>query len=271
MKPRDIQVRLTSPCSQSRDNMSESRVGYYCHSCQKDVIDFTTLSDGQLWRVLENMQGKPACGMFRADQLNRSLPAPPAIPLWQWAAGRVAASYMLLQSLVHTAVAQTTKPKALTQQQATPAATDSFVLKGRVIDAYSQLPVDSVMLWLLGYDLKATTNADGYFSFSIPANITNTEFKITAGTFLPDKGFVVEDTRISRAEYKAGKELVLYRYIGGTLQDAVCTWRKPLIDHYGSVAVMTGEPYSGGHVTVIKMWKVWDFFAKPFKRKKHAR
>lgn len=273
MKRMDIQVKLTTPCSESRDAMSESRVGYYCHSCQKDVIDFTALSDAALRRVLDELKGKPMCGMFRADQLELPLPALPAQPLWQRAVGRMAASYMLLQSLVHTAVAQSSDRKAVTEQRSTPAATDSFILKGRVIDAYSQLPVDNITTKVIGFEQKSVTDSEGFFTFTISPSTTKAALTITTEPYTRDDGFVIQETSITIAEYRAGKPLVLYRYIGGHLPVAECVHVLPAIKnsyHYGSTVVYTDGRPAYNNVTVINMWKVWDFFAKPFKRKKHA-
>jgi len=55
--------------------MTSSEKGRFCKSCQKTVIDFTTMSDGELIKFFKGPVDK-TCGRFQPDQLNRDLLLP---------------------------------------------------------------------------------------------------------------------------------------------------------------------------------------------------
>lgn len=67
-----IALRLDEPCSQEWSNMTPSEQGRYCDSCQKQVIDFTQLTDNEILQIIAaNPNG--FCGQFRETQLNRTI------------------------------------------------------------------------------------------------------------------------------------------------------------------------------------------------------
>lgn len=92
--PRPIKLSIPKPCDENWDAMQPAGNGRHCAACQKTVVDFTTMSDGEIIRHLgkstANGRTAPVCGRFMADQLNRRL-IPPS-PLggafrrrgWQW-------------------------------------------------------------------------------------------------------------------------------------------------------------------------------------------
>lgn len=83
-----IQINVDSPCSEKVENMTPTACGAYCHTCSKEVVDFTALTDAELIDWLKRNQ--LGCGTFRADQLNKPLPLyetePQRKPFRLWAA-----------------------------------------------------------------------------------------------------------------------------------------------------------------------------------------
>lgn len=70
MKSPRISLRLDEPCHQKWSEMTPSDQGRYCDSCEKNVIDFSQMTDNEILKFLgENRSG--FCGQFRASQLNR--------------------------------------------------------------------------------------------------------------------------------------------------------------------------------------------------------
>jgi hypothetical protein len=69
---RQAHLRIDEPCTEHWDRMSAVDRGRLCTSCNKIVVDFTRMTDGQVLQWFTE-HGGSACGRFRTDQLNRSL------------------------------------------------------------------------------------------------------------------------------------------------------------------------------------------------------
>ena len=80
-----IQLSITDPCHENWDNMTQADKGRFCASCQKQVIDFTNMSDSQLAAffkkpiLISSKDGEKeasVCGRFYDDQLDRDIEIP---------------------------------------------------------------------------------------------------------------------------------------------------------------------------------------------------
>lgn len=76
-----IQLNIPKPCHESWDQMTPVDKGRFCGSCQKQVVDFTTMSDAQLAAffrksILSSSKDGSVCGRFMQDQLDRSIDIP---------------------------------------------------------------------------------------------------------------------------------------------------------------------------------------------------
>lgn len=71
-----LQLSIQEPCHESWDNMTAAEQGRFCASCQKQVVDFTGMSDAQLAAFFKKTSGDSTCGRFYADQLDRSIEIP---------------------------------------------------------------------------------------------------------------------------------------------------------------------------------------------------
>ncbi|NLR65332.1 hypothetical protein HGH92_13520 [Chitinophaga varians] len=58
--------------------MTNTAAGKHCDSCAKTVIDFSFMTDAEIFAVINNSRGK-VCGRFQDNQLNRLI-NPPASP-----------------------------------------------------------------------------------------------------------------------------------------------------------------------------------------------
>jgi len=68
-------LRIPEPCQESWEKMETGEGGKFCQQCSKNIIDFTTMSDEQVVRVLQNNKSG-LCGRFANQQLNRFLGTP---------------------------------------------------------------------------------------------------------------------------------------------------------------------------------------------------
>lgn len=80
---RSLTVQIPQPCPESWGDMQPAERGRFCGSCQKTVVDYTTLSDQELIRLLRKTS-EGSCGRFRDEQLNRPLTdtKPEQYPVW---------------------------------------------------------------------------------------------------------------------------------------------------------------------------------------------
>ncbi len=71
-----IQLSIAEPCHENWDAMTNVEKGKFCDSCQKQVIDFSNMSDRQVAEFFKKPTTDSVCGRFMADQLDRSIDIP---------------------------------------------------------------------------------------------------------------------------------------------------------------------------------------------------
>jgi hypothetical protein len=63
-----INLSIKKPCTESFDSFQSTSTGGFCDSCQKAVIDFTKMSDGQILDYFKKNK-ENTCGRFEKNQL----------------------------------------------------------------------------------------------------------------------------------------------------------------------------------------------------------
>ena len=76
IKPTDMQTQtsiyIPKPCHEDWNKMKPTQQGKFCSACNKQVVDFSLMSDNQIIHFLSHQSGK-LCGRFDAEQLQRPL------------------------------------------------------------------------------------------------------------------------------------------------------------------------------------------------------
>ena len=67
-----IQISIPTPCHQSWAEMTPTEKGKFCAMCQKNVVDFTNMSDAEVVTYLSAAKGN-VCGRYQVSQLDREL------------------------------------------------------------------------------------------------------------------------------------------------------------------------------------------------------
>jgi len=158
--------------------MSPGANGRFCSSCQKTVLDFTTMDDQEIlqWFASHN---ESACGRFRPDQLNRPMVNPPErkSPWRYW-------HYLIAGLLFSSEVSAQTKPTTVPMtQQISPNQEDRIVIgkikagtepkpstdsiRGRVVDANGHPVVYATIKYNKAHSV--VSDANGYFSIAANA------------------------------------------------------------------------------------------------------
>lgn len=68
-----MQVNLPEPCHEDWNKMDAQEKGRFCGSCQKLVIDFTSMSDTEIINYFKEYKGQNTCGHFKKTQVDRKL------------------------------------------------------------------------------------------------------------------------------------------------------------------------------------------------------
>lgn len=152
--------------------MTPTEQGNYCQRCAKNVIDFSTKSDAEVIRIIQNSNGK-VCGRFKPTQLERVITLPPeqstAAPLYKALAGA-----LLLSSTQAAMASQSSLPGTTTAVSADadklPVPEDNLpvTIKGTVTDGQSCEPLYACTIKFKNTDLQTHTDASGNFKFTIP-------------------------------------------------------------------------------------------------------
>jgi hypothetical protein len=164
---RKATISISEPCHENWQNMSPTDKGRFCDACQKNVIDFTRISDREILAKINS--GGKLCGRFLPSQLDREIITPKEkSPIW------ILASALAFLGLAQNAYSQEkpstvqTDAKAdeerLVQEQM--AAEQGNTVTGKVSDNIGGLPGANVVV-------KGTTRsiqADFDGNFSIAAN-----------------------------------------------------------------------------------------------------
>jgi CarboxypepD_reg-like domain len=73
---KQLQLTIPKPCHENWDAMTDVQKGKFCGSCQKQVVDFTNMSDRQLAQFFKKPSTGSVCGRFMNDQLEREIEIP---------------------------------------------------------------------------------------------------------------------------------------------------------------------------------------------------
>ncbi|MFN8291224.1 MAG: carboxypeptidase-like regulatory domain-containing protein [Chitinophagaceae bacterium] len=71
-----IQLTIPKPCHEDWDKMTPVEKGKFCGSCQKQVVDFSVMSDRQVAAFFRKPSTGSVCGRFMTDQLDREIEVP---------------------------------------------------------------------------------------------------------------------------------------------------------------------------------------------------
>lgn len=245
-------VAVPEPCSQEWDAMQPQGCDRFCRACEKQVTDFTMLSDEMFIRHFQQ-NNSPGCGRFTSRQLSLDIPwfidrieKNTGFPIP--ATGKYLALCLLgLTGIVPTAVGQERQKVMLH----IPAYTGGREIKGIVLDEYGAgLPAATVKIKNTLTDTP--TDIDGYFTLSVPGD--------TCTLVVSCLGMCTEEIRISNLDKQitiklqkgdGPAELELYidkhTFAGKGIQTWVGRYNtkttKPVLQDL--LLVVDGKPYNG--------------------------
>ncbi len=190
-----MKITISNPCSEDWTQMTNTDKGRFCASCQKCVVDFTTMTDVEIVRYLTQQNGQ-TCGRFRKEQLNRSL-KPPQMPLNRWTkpfAKWVLASAMSLSiwspkmGFAAVPMVQTQRSVAVFEKEKKIQSVDneilkdSTIIKGTVIDVIDKQGIIGCNIVIKGSTIGVVTDTGGHFVLNIPVDYQQKTFTLVVSS-----------------------------------------------------------------------------------------
>jgi hypothetical protein len=167
---RNLTLSIPKPCGEQWEHFTPSSHDGFCSSCNKTVIDFTTMSDEQIFRFFSN-NPTLTCGRFRNNQLTtyairNQAPINPGFALLK--AGLLSLLFLIVSK-------QTQAQHSASQVQTevaynndchvnTPHSTTEHTVRGIVKEGSGE-PLPGANVVLKGSALGTVTDADGRFEF----------------------------------------------------------------------------------------------------------
>ncbi len=147
--------------------------GRHCHSCNKMVIDFTAMPDTKIIAYLS--QHKNVCGQFYIHQLNalnHNLAYDKRInPKWRRLMAAACVAGLLSVAKTEARPIIRTEQVSLRKKDKQKLMEDStMVLKGKVIDKTSGLPLQNASICINSTSIGTKTDELGEFIFITPIN-----------------------------------------------------------------------------------------------------
>ena len=186
-----MKIEIPQPCHEKWTEMNHTEKGAFCLTCQKEVIDFSQMSDAQIKQHFAQSVGK-ACGRFRADQLDRPLVSLEPRGTWvgkMWLSvglflGITSQSYAQVAEkreaetpIEHTTGDTLALPTPLEKMPPPPpppptlgklevVVDSSFIIKGKVTDEKKEV-LPGVSILKVGTKNGTSTNVDGDFTLQV--------------------------------------------------------------------------------------------------------
>jgi hypothetical protein len=183
MAKKQLTISIPTPCTEDWNAMTPDKNGKFCASCQKTVVDFSRMSDAEIFHYFDNFKGS-TCGNFSEKQLNTPIIEPLTLKpqnRWAWAL-----SALLLPTI---AASQTAKINELTEiitpsvfEAKSIVGNDFISIEGEVRELGGNfLPVDGAIV-AVNINTKIVaygqTDSLGIFSINLPKTYGNQAFAL---------------------------------------------------------------------------------------------
>jgi hypothetical protein len=169
-----IQLNVPNPCSKKWVELKGSSPKRYCESCDTVVVDFSTMTDKELFTYFSEQKLK-VCGRFREDQLNRELKTSfrenRMFPIWLVLFGIVpniesaSAQNVSINQSVFVDDRRSVEQLSVTQD------TTYKVFRGKVLAQDDGLGIPGAIINIKNTEVACQTDINGDFSLTIPDSL----------------------------------------------------------------------------------------------------
>ncbi|WP_298502031.1 carboxypeptidase-like regulatory domain-containing protein [uncultured Maribacter sp.] len=164
----DKTISIKKPCSENFNTFSKTELGGYCNSCEKEVIDFTTMTISEInnYFLVPRIN---TCGRFKNSQLQTIK----RNTMTNYISKGLATMSFSLLALCSVSNAQETTSidppikteiSSITMGDISSIHSASYTIKGTVLDE-ENIPLPGVNVVLKGTQIGTVTDLDGNFEF----------------------------------------------------------------------------------------------------------
>ena len=262
MKKASYIITIPKPCAENWAAMTPVDKGRYCAACQKNVIDFSVLTDREIAEIVKRAAGGELCGRFHSTQLQQRYTEQEIVyPFYKVWLKRIAACLLLFETASSSLWAQTVnKKQAYTVSPVAKghAKTARRAIRGYVTDYATNMPLPGIIVQIQGTDLKTTTGKSGAFYLPLPDSFQRAACTLSAtyakasdnlpGTMIADEEVTIDSSLFSR-------DIMLYRYPVETLSaEKTTAYRVPITETSvaGGMSIQTIEVLPTTRVSWIR-------------------
>ncbi|HTF04592.1 MAG TPA: hypothetical protein VK826_11230 [Bacteroidia bacterium] len=215
---KNVSVQIDNPCTENWAQMTPTEQGRFCGQCQKQVIDFTHLTDNEILKIFAE-KSSGICGQFRDGQLNRKivhtqlngsgsrLNAFVAGILIAVGAGTSLSAQSTTVKLPGEVNSEVVKhPTGMVCTATIPADTTKPVLNAQVIDINTGESIPYAIVTIAGSNVGAQTDSAGNISFRIPDSFTQD----TLVFVIQSPGYSPVQYSIARNQISETKKLLVH-------------------------------------------------------------
>jgi CarboxypepD_reg-like domain len=170
-----LSISIPSPCHEKWSNFEPTAKGGFCKSCQKEVTDFTKMTDSEMIAYFKT--GVNTCGRFKKDQLKSY-----QTESWSlWSLLKIPTPLIVLMTMLLSRPAHAQTPTATKTEQrynakgdmttVTKTPTGTIEVHGVIVDDEGQL-MPGVNVISKDSAIGAVTDALGQFSLNVPDGST---------------------------------------------------------------------------------------------------
>jgi hypothetical protein len=231
---KQIHLSIADPCHESWDNMTTAEQGRFCASCQKQVVDFTNMTDTQLADFFKTKSTGSTCGRFYGDQLGRNIQVPRKTIPWIKYFFQIALPAFLMSAkasaqgkagVKNTETTVTNPSRLMLGKVAAPRTMDvpeQKIIKGRVVDE-NNTPLPYAMIFMKGQETPVHADSSGMFTIEKP--LTDKDIVLEVAYI----GYQRREVTINRQTYPANGLVVQLsvRYMTGITAIATHYTKKP--------------------------------------------
>lgn len=192
-----MRLSIPRPCNQNWNSFQLTTTGGHCTSCNKVVVDFTSMTDKEILTFFKNNSAH-TCGRFRNGQLKEyddsKMPViKPGLPLLR--AGLISI-LLLVVARPSSAQEQSAKSDTVLVENIKTGSVDKFDIKftGTVREEWGD-PLPGVSVWVKGTIQGTTTDKDGKFEF--PATLSSGD--VLVFSFI---GFVSKEIKLKPGDVR---------------------------------------------------------------------
>jgi len=196
----NFNLKLNNPCSEKFNQFTKTAVGGFCNSCQKEVVDFSQMTEKEVGHYFTN-QKSTVCGNFKATQL-KSYTTNIVNNSPTFSLKRVLSFSLLSLGILTMGYAQTEKQSTVvigkSIKQSVNHILKEYTISGVVSDDNGPLPGASILLQ--GTAIGTETDFDGKFTF--PKKLKKGDVLVISYV-----GFEAKKITISNSEKKNNYEM----------------------------------------------------------------